>query len=104
MVAADGKNDGNNLIITAEQVTTAANNMLQAKKWTRVYKRDQEKIKAGRGRSHQSSAQEVSGNIGGSPMKVTPIETCLRSDSSLLQEIQADKTRTTCMASAFLKK
>ena len=89
----EGKTAENNLVITAAEVTAAANNILQQSKWTRVYKKKSREMKGGQIEDDGKGSR-------GSPMGVPPIEECLRSDGSLLKELRADANRT---ASAFRK-
>ena len=95
----NGSNKENKLIISADQVTKAAGNMLKQRKWTRMYHRTQKKNKTGEGPDAAREDEEAERSRG-SPLGVPPIESCLRSDGSLLQEIRTEAAKTT---STFLK-
>jgi hypothetical protein len=93
MQVADGKNNKNNLTITAEQVTAVAKKMLK-RKWARRPQAEKKTGKEADVQTNRSITDETQGSTGGYPMMVPPIESCLRPDSSLLQELRADNAHT----------
>jgi hypothetical protein len=97
----EGKGTDKNLVISADQVTVAVDNILKKKKWTRLHQTNQQKMAVAREGTKDFLALEAIGGNVNSPIRVPPIESCLRSDSSLLQELGAGAART---ASTFLKK
>ncbi|CAM0944764.1 unnamed protein product [Alopecurus aequalis] len=100
MQVTDGKRIENNLIITAEQVTKVATTMLKQKRWTRLHQVEQKHLKKACEIPDDNTVHAGMESIGDSPLRVPPIESCLQSDGSLMQELRADATRT---ASKFLK-
>jgi hypothetical protein len=75
-------------------------NILKKKKWIMLHQTNQKKMAvAHEGTEDYLALEAIGGNVN-SPMRVPPIESCLRSGSSLLQELRANAA---CTTSTFLK-
>ncbi|KAM0875940.1 hypothetical protein ACQ4PT_036478 [Festuca glaucescens] len=97
----EGKGIINNQIVTDEQVSNVAGNLMAKKRWVWRFLPELKKLQVARARPGGQLPQEALGAPRKSPlMRIPPIEACLRPDSSLLEELRADAART---ASSFLK-